>query len=182
MQVLLHPLVLLFGKTICLGVKCCRNILLGPYVGHKCSAEVQGELRVSVCDDLLWEAEPGVNILQVEHGDAWTSDGGSAWQEDGCSGASMVNYGENGVFVAYFGKACDQVHRHLLEWASVYWGANPVEGNLGTMDEDFILLASHVPFHILSDPMVHSWPREVVFGLPDHLVSPQVPCCGVVVY
>jgi hypothetical protein len=65
---------------------------------------------------------------------------------------------------------------------SVYQGANLVEGNLGAMDKDFILLASYTPFHILSDPMVHSWPREAVFGLPDRLVSPWVPCCGVVMY
>jgi hypothetical protein len=65
---------------------------------------------------------------------------------------------------------------------SVYWGANPVEGDLGAVDEDFILLAGCTPFHILSNPMVHSWPREVVFGLLDCLVSPRVSCCGVVMY
>jgi hypothetical protein len=84
----------------------------------------------------------------------------------------MVNYGENGVFVTYFWEACDQAHQYLLEWASVYWGVNLVEGNLGAVDKDFILLASCTPFHILSDPMAHSWPREAVLGLRGHLVLP----------
>jgi hypothetical protein len=88
-------------------VECHRDILLGPYVGRECSPEVRGELRISVRDDLLWEAEPGVDVLQVERSDTWTGDGGSAWQEDGCSGAAMVDYGENGVLATYPWEACD---------------------------------------------------------------------------
>jgi hypothetical protein len=182
MQVLLHPLILPFRKAVCLGVKCGGDILLGPYVGCEHSTEVRGELRVPVCDDLLQEAKPGVDVLQIEHGDAWTGNGGGTWQEDGCLGASMVNYGKNGILIVYFGEACDQVHRYLLEWMSIYQGANLVEGDLGVVDKDFILLAGCAPFYILSNPMVHSWPREAVFGLPDCLVSPRVSCCGMVMY
>jgi hypothetical protein len=69
----------------------------------------------------------------------------------------------------------------LLEWVSISQGANPVKGDFGVVDKDFILLAGCTPFHVLSDPMVHPWPGEVILSLPDCFVLPRVFCCGVVV-
>jgi hypothetical protein len=48
------------------------------------------------------------------------------------------------------------------------------------MGEDLVLLAGRAALNVLGDPMVYPWPREVVFGLSDCLISAWVPHCRVV--
>jgi hypothetical protein len=155
-------------------VEHCGDVLLGPYVDRKHSPKVRGKSRVPVRDNLPQEAKPGIDVLLIEHGDAWAGNGGSTWQKDGCLGAAMVDYGEDGILTMYSWEDCDQIHRYLLEWAGVPWGTDPVEGGFSVMNEDLVLLTDCIPFHILGDPVVHSQPGEMLSGLLNHLVSSWV--------
>jgi hypothetical protein len=71
---------------------------------------VRGESGVSIHNDLFWEPKPGVNILQIKRGNAQAHDRGGAGQEDGCPGAPVVDYREDGVFAPYPWEARNQVH------------------------------------------------------------------------
>jgi hypothetical protein len=48
------------------------------------------------------------------------------------------------------------------------------------MGKVFVLLAGYTPLNVLGDPVIHSWPGEIIFGLSDCLISAWVPHCGVV--
>jgi hypothetical protein len=61
-----------------------------------------------------------------------------------------------------------------------FWHADPVEGSLGAMDKDLILLTGCTSLHILGDSMVYPWPGEVLLSLPNHFVPPGVACGGMV--
>jgi hypothetical protein len=68
-----------------------------------------------------------------------------------------------------------------LEWVGIFRGADLVEGGLGTVDKDFILLTSRTSLHVLGNPMVHSWPGKMSLSLSDRFVLPGMACGGVVV-
>jgi hypothetical protein len=88
-------------------MECHGDVLLGPYSSSECPSEVQSEPGISVGDDLLWETKPGVDIFQVKCYNTGSSNSSGAWQEDGCSEASVINDGENGVFPPYPGQTGD---------------------------------------------------------------------------
>jgi hypothetical protein len=62
----------------------------------------------------------------------------------------------------------------------IFQGADSVEGGLGMVDEDFILLTSRTSLHILGNPMVHSRPGKMSLSLSNRFVLPRVACSGVV--
>jgi hypothetical protein len=62
----------------------------------------------------------------------------------------------------------------------VPWGIDPVEGSLSAIDKDLVLLTGYTSFHVLSNPVVHPRPGEVLFSLPNCFVSPWVTCSRMV--
>src|SRR5713226_1752343 len=118
-----------------------RDVLSSPYFGCKPLSKVRGESRVSISDNFLWEAEPGIDIFEVQGHYSRTRDCSGTWEEQGRARAAMVNNGENGVFSSYLWQPSNQVHGNLLEWKGVFWGSDTVEGDSRPVREVFVLLA-----------------------------------------
>ena len=63
----------------------------------ECSTEVGGKPGVPITDDFRWESKPSIYVIHIQLGDAEACDVGSTREKYGCPGASMIDYGENGV-------------------------------------------------------------------------------------
>ena len=98
----------------------CGYILIHSKSFRQCFGEVRGEPGVSIQDHFSWDAEPLVDVSQVEVGDAFSCDRGRTWEEDGCSRASVVDYGEYCVVWTVFWELGDEVHRYFFEWVRFY--------------------------------------------------------------
>ena len=103
-----------------------RDVLLGPYLGCEPFSKVGGESRVSISDNFLWEAKPGIDVFEIQGCYSWACDCGGAWEKQGCMRTGVVNDSENGVFSSYLWQTGDQIHCNLLEWKGVFWGGDVV--------------------------------------------------------
>jgi hypothetical protein len=61
-----------------------------------------------------------------------------------------------------------------------FWGADLIEGGLGAVDKDLILLTGCTSLHVLGDLIVHPWPGKALLSLLNHFVSPRVACSRMV--
>src|SRR5216684_1010042 len=158
-----------------------RDVLLSPYLGCEPLSEVGGESRVSVSDNLLWEAEPGIDVFEVQGCYSWTRDCSRAWEKQGRTRIAVVDNSENGVFSSYLWQAGDQIHSDLLEWKGVFRGGDMVEGDSRSMRKVFVLLTRRTSGDIVGNPGLHPFSDQVVLGLSESLVPSRVSCCRVVV-
>ena len=92
---------------------------------------------VSVRDDLLWEPKPSVDIIEVELSDLGPRDLPGTWEEDGCSGTTVINNCQDGIVLVGLRETDDEVHGDLLErkgsWISrdfVHWWASAMRDDL----------------------------------------------------
>src|SRR5258707_9128423 len=159
----------------------CRDVLLGPYLSCEPLSEVRSESGVSVGDDLLWEAEPGIDVFEIQGCYSWACDCGGAWEKQGCTRTAVVDDSENGVFSSYLWQTGDQIHCNLLEWKGVFWGCDTVKGDSRPMRKVFVLLTRCTSGDVAGDPGLHSFPDQVILGLSEGFVPSRVSCCGVVV-
>ena len=65
MEILLDPLILLFGKSISLRVEGSRQILFDPKFLSDGLSEMGSETRVPVADDFCRETKPPVHVVEV---------------------------------------------------------------------------------------------------------------------
>ena len=177
----LHPLVLALGETVSLGMERRRHILLNPqFLGHSLG-EVGHKSGVSIGDDFIWQAEPSIDMFEIQMGHALSGYGRGAWKEQCCSGAPMNDNGEDGVVALTFGERHNQVHCHHLEGKHFrrYW--NFVEGDARPVCQGLILLAYRTPLDIICDPLVHPRPPVGLCYLTDGPVSARVSHLGGIV-
>ena len=63
----------------------------------KCFHKVRGEAWVPIRNDFGWDSEPREEVLEVKEGYSFPCNCCSAWEEGGCSRASLVNDSEYGI-------------------------------------------------------------------------------------
>src|SRR5258708_3570889 len=157
-----------------------RDVLLGSYFGCEPLSKVGGKSRVSVSDNLFGEAEPGIDVFEVQGCYPRSRNCGRAWKEQGRMRTAVVDNSENGVFSSYLGQASDQIHGDLLEWKGVFWGSDTIEGDSRSVRKVFVLLTRRAPGDVVGNPGFHPFPDQVVLGLSESLVPSRVSCRGVV--
>jgi hypothetical protein len=77
--------------------------------------EVGYKLGVSVADDLLRDAEPWHEMLQIQSCDTLSHDVCCAGDKLRGLGTAMVNNREYSIETVQLGQVCDQIHGHQLE-------------------------------------------------------------------
>ena len=158
-----------------------RDVLLGPYLGHEPLSKVGGKPRVPISDDLFGEAEPGVDVLEVQGCYPWSCDCGGTWEKQSRTRAAMVDNRENGVLSSYLGQTSDQIHCDLLKWKGVFWGSDTVKGDSRSVHQVLILLTRRASGDVVGNPGFHPFPDQMVLGLSESLIPSRVSCRGVIV-
>src|SRR5712671_229426 len=137
---------------------------------------------VSVQDNFLWEPKPSVDVIEVELSDFGSRDLSRTWEEDGCSGATMVDDCQDGIVSVGLREADDEVHGNLLKWKGSRVGGDLVHRGTSAVGDDFILLARSASLDVLRDPRSHVWPPIIPLSLSDGLVASGVPGYETLVY
>ncbi len=146
----------------------------------QCLSEVGHEPRVSVRDKLGRESEPLVDMFEIQLSNSHPGNTSGAGQEDGASGASMVNNSEDCIMASNQGQTSDEVHTNLLKGKCLRFRGDVVKRGLPWMSQGFVLLTDGASFDIICDPFFHSRPLDVFTCLSKGLVSSQVSGRGVV--
>src|SRR5712671_6448766 len=96
---------------------------------------------VSVRDNFLREPKPSIDVIEIELGDFGSRNLSGTWEEDSCSGATVINDRQNRIVSIGLGKADDKVHRDLLEGKSSWVRGDFVHWGTSAMGDDLVLLA-----------------------------------------
>src|SRR5712672_1955181 len=137
---------------------------------------------VSVRDNLLWEPKPSIDVIEVKLGNFGSRDLSGTWEEDGCSGATVVNDRQNGIVSVGLGETDDEVHSNLLKWKGSWVSGDLVHRGASAMGDDFVLLARGASLDVLRDPRSHVWPPIVPLSLSDGFVASGVSSYETLVY
>src|SRR5712672_1491851 len=140
------------------------------------------ESWVSIRDNFLWEPKPSIDIIKVKLSDLGSRDLFGAWEEDGCSGATVINDCQDGVVSIGLRKADDEVHSDLLEWKGSWIGGDFIHRRASAMGDNLVLLTRSTSLDVLCDPCSHVWPPIIPLGLSDGLVASGVSGYETLVY
>jgi hypothetical protein len=88
----------------------------------------------------------------------------------------MIHYSKDCIVTVALGEAGDEVHGHSFKGFSIWRSVNFVDGDLGMVSANFILLAFVASVDIICYPHGHAGLPEVSSYLVDGLVSPWMAC------
>jgi hypothetical protein len=129
------------------------------------------ETRISVADDLLWEAEPSEYVFQVEFCYSRAGDRGGAGEKDRSSGTAMVYDSQNCIVSVTLWEARDKIHRYVREWFGVDGRGDTKQWGFDAVGQVLVLLTCGASFDVFCYPRPGARPEVFFVYASDCFIS-----------
>ena len=117
-------------------------------------------------------------MLKVKYGYSFSSYCRAAGDEGGCSGASLIHYGEDGIIAVCFGQLGDEVQCDGVEGLHGCITGDVEQWGLLFVGVYLALLAFGTSHYIFFHPAVHPGPPIVLCNQGNGIVPSRVSCSG----